>query len=372
MSGSGQTSFNNGTLTIDGIADPSIAQVSGRTINTRAITNWIDQGQHLDVTAGATWNNEGTFTRTRTGAVAADLRLSANSAFNNSGTFIKNGTTAFSVTGGTFTNSGVVRAAEGTFNFTGTVLNQSGGTLRTAGGTLNLSGPITNSGSIRAENGNITISGNFTNNGGDLVAVGSNTISINSGTFTHNGGKLIVDGGNIAGSAALAINTVGSNVGGIEGVGTITQNVTMNAGTYIAPGNSPGLLTFNNNLTMNGGELRIEIGGTNWGVDTDLINVLGTANMTNITVDASLISPFEPASVGQQFLFFTAANDLTANLATWSLSPTSTAFSGFALSGNGQSVFLVSAVPEPSSLALLGLCTGLGLFARKRRAAANV
>ncbi len=360
MQGTGSTTFSAGILNVIRLNNP--AQVTSRTINTDATTNWTDSQSALTL-SNATWNNGGAFTRNQTVGASRNLDLTNNSIFNNlsEGIFVQIGTVASTVTGGTFNNAGTVRSAAASLTFSGAVTNS--GTMQTLGGALNLNGPTTNSGNIRAENGNVTIAGNFINNGGDLVAVGSNTININ-GTYTHNGGKFIVDGGNIGGSAALAINTAGANLGGIEGVGTLTQSVTMNAGTYIAPGNSPGVLTFNNDLTMNGGELRIEIGGLSQGVDFDFINVLGDANMTNVTVVASLFGAFEPTFVGQQFEFFRAANALDGT--QWTLAANDT----FTLNVTGNSAFLVSAVPEPSSLILLGLCTGLGLFARKRRLSA--
>jgi hypothetical protein len=373
MSGTGSTTFNAGELRILRLNSPS--QVTGRTIQTNAITNWTDDQNALTLT-GARWENLGTFTRNQTTGVARNLDLNGTSTFHNRvdelnvGVFRQVGSIGLTVEGGTFINDGIVESAGSTLTFNSDVGLTNSGTMRTAGGTLALNGSIINAGSIRAENGNITISGNFTNNGGDLVAVGSNTISINSGTYTHNGGKFIVDGGNIGGTAALAINTVGSDVGGIEGVGSITQSVTMSADTYIAPGNSIGTITFAD-LTMTGGRLDIEVGGALLG-ETDLITINGTGTFTNVSVDATLFGGFQPAFVGQEFTFLQASN-AAAIIGQLSLTPESLSnFSGFSLTGSGNGINLVSAVPEPSSLALLGLCTGLGLFARKRRGAANV
>lgn len=355
MSGGGSTTFSAGTLTISGLNAPS--QVVSRTMNTDGITNWTDVGQALTL-SNATWNNGGVFTRNQNSGDTRNLVLTG-STFNNSGTFIQGGSRASIVSGvgGTFNNTGTVESAVAGLTISTALTNS--GTMRTTGGSMTLSGPITNSGSIIAENGNISMSGTFTNNGGVLDARGG-TVTVTS-AMTHNGGRLLVDGGTIAGSAPLTFNTSG----GIEGVGTITQNVTMNAGTYIAPGNSAGSLSFLGTLAMTDGALRIEVGGATAG-DWDTITVAGNATMNGITVEASRINGFVPTFTGQEFLFFTAANDLVAE--QWTLAPSN----AFNLSIVGNTASLVSTVPEPSSLALLGLCTGLGMFARKRRALASI
>ncbi len=341
MEGIGQTTFSAGTLTIQGLNVPN--QVVSRRINTNGVTNWTDGGQALTLSSGAVWNNAGTFTRNQTSeSTIRNLDLLDTSIFNNSGTFIKAGSRDSTVNGGTFINSG----------------------------------------EVRAESGNVTFTGVFNNNGGDLIAVGSGTITINSNSYVHNGGRLIVDGGgSIGGNAGLTIRngaTPSGEVifGGVEGTGSINQITTMDAGTYIAasnlsaidPSNSVGTLSFSG-LTMTGGELRIQISGPDPG-GTDLINVAGTASMTDITVVTSFLDGFTPTFVGQEFLFFTASNDLRPFISSWSFDQT--VFSEIRLSNSFRSASLVSAVPEPSSLALLGLCTGLGLFARKRRVVASL
>lgn len=367
MQGVGSTTFSAGNLTIGTLA--SGTQVDQRTINTNANTVWEDNQNSLNLN-NATWNNRGDFTRNQGAGLAANGQLILNngSTFNNlsTGTFTQAGSIASTVSGGTFNNRGIVVSAStsgltfsGAVNNIRDVDNPDGGIMRTNGGSMTLSGPITNSGSIIAQDGNITISGTFTNNGGVLDARGG-TVTVTS-AMTHNGGRLLVDGGTIAGSAPLTFNTSG----GIEGVGTITQDVTMNAGTYIAPGNSAGNLSFLGTLAMTDGALRIEVGGATPG-DWDTITVAGNATMNGITVEASRINGFIPTFIGQEFLFFTALNDLVVE--QWALAPSN----AFDLSIVGNTAILVSTVPEPSSLALLGLCTGLGMFARKRRALGSI
>lgn len=83
------------------------------------------------------------------------------------------------------------------------------------------------------------------------------------------------------------------NAGGtLGGVGAINGNVLCNAGGQVSPGNSPGILTVNGNLTVNG-TLVMEIAGRGDnmgggpgtpGADFDQAVVSGSASITNLSV----------------------------------------------------------------------------------------
>lgn len=81
----------------------------------------------------------------------------------------------------------------------------------------------------------------------------------------------------IANGAVLTLNGTATNSGTLKGIGTISGNMFTNAADGIlAPGASPGCLTFNNGLT-NDGAVNIEVSGTTACSGYDKINVNGTA-----------------------------------------------------------------------------------------------
>ena len=127
-------------------------------------------------------------------------------------------------------------------------------------------------------------------NGNNLNTSGSGTISINN--RTNAGG----------GTVNVASGTVG-------GDGTIGGDVDNSGGT-VSPGNSPGTLTIDGNYNQgSGGTLAIEIGGTQAGVNHDVLDVLGDASLAG-TLSVSLIDGFTPSG-GDTFKVLTAAGELT-------------------------------------------------------------
>jgi hypothetical protein len=129
---------------------------------------------------------------------------------------------------------------------------------------------------------NVTIAGGaaleFNNrldlNGYSLVKSGSGTLHINN-TVVTGGGSVIGASGSITGSGLI--------VGDLE-------NVEGN----VAPGNSPGTLTIDGDYTQgSGGTLSIEIAGPSPGAQHDRLVVDGQANLAG-TLDVTLIDSFTP------------------------------------------------------------------------------
>jgi autotransporter-associated beta strand protein len=113
--------------------------------------------------------------------------------------------------------------------------------------------------------------------GGSLDKIGSGTLTL-SGTNTYTGdtlalvGSLLVDG-SIASPVTFVIDG-----GLLGGNGIIGGDVQVNDAGVVSPGDSLGTLTVNGNYSQGfAGILRIEIGGLNSGVTSDLLNVNGAA-----------------------------------------------------------------------------------------------
>jgi len=142
---------------------------------------------------------------------------------------------------------------------------------------------------------------------------------------TVSGGDLSFDGPvdlmgktlSLSGSVILNHSVVDSVGGGsvtllsgdVSGVGTISGDVDNQSAT-VSPGNSPGELTIDGHYNQgSGGTLAIEIGGTQAGVNHDVLNVLGDASLAG-TLHVTLLDGFTPSG-GDAFKVLTASGELT-------------------------------------------------------------
>jgi len=122
------------------------------------------------------------------------------------------------------------------------------------------------------------------------VLVNNGTVKAMSGDFnvganyTQNAGATMLAGGSISGMLNI-------NAGMLQGAGNVTGDVTL--GGTLAPGNSPGGMTIDGNLTQTAnGNLAIEIGGTGAG-QFDTLTVTGNATF-NGKVTVTLLNGFSP------------------------------------------------------------------------------
>ncbi|MFN9044142.1 MAG: YDG domain-containing protein [Betaproteobacteria bacterium] len=293
----------------------------------------VSAGLGIDLSAGATLVSS-TLNLSAPSATVSALNM-ALSSLGGTGDITVTGSLAVSGSGAsTLGGSGTLRT-EGT-----TTLDISGaGTLNVAGarrwvnaGTLSLPGDdgiVLGTGGtggtlINAPGGSIALSGSnptpisqstasTLRNEGTLTKSGSSTQTVNLGSLV-NTGTLMVDGGTLAlagpltqsgviGTATGAVlQTSGSFVNApgavIQGTGTLRlgaggTGTLANAGT-LRPGASPGTTFISGNLDLTGGTLEIELGGTNVGVESDLIQVSGNVVLGG-TLKAVLFGQYVPA-----------------------------------------------------------------------------
>lgn len=172
----------------------------------------------------------------------------------------------------------------------GNILSHNGGQMVAAGG-LNADGGIVTADGIgsRIEAANMVAvgAGNIiSQNGGQIVAAGAGNI------VAAGGGNLVAAGG---GNMVAAGGLNAQSGGVIRGDGSFTGPGLLNAGGSMRPGNSPGLLTWNGDLTFeNGSELEIEIAGTNAGTQYDVINVSGALVLDGV-LKVKFLSGFQNA-----------------------------------------------------------------------------
>jgi autotransporter-associated beta strand protein len=277
-------------------------------------------------------------------------------------------------------------------------------TLRLAGGTLAASGtrslgnavtlsaastvggssPLTFTGAwTLAGNHNLTVNNSATTtiagaigeSGGPRVLIkdGSGTLEL-TGANTYTGGTLIAGG-------TVRINNATGSAFGTGGV-TIASGATLtgagsfagalqNNGTY-SPGNSPDLQTLSGFNQGSTGTLLMEIAGFDRGTGYDALDVAGTLAFGG-ALQVSFIDGFTGASLssGATFNFFdwNSATGTFNSLSLPDLSAYGLAWDTSALYTSGELSVTTSAVPEPSTYALLAGAAALGLVVLRRRQA---
>ncbi|MAT68913.1 MAG: hypothetical protein CMJ58_05260 [Planctomycetaceae bacterium] len=182
------------------------------------------------------------------------------------------------------------------------------------------------------------------------------TVKVGSGWLEITGGELnatvinVGDGGMLSGAG-----------------GAINANVVQDGGTT-SPGNSPGTMTVTGNYSLNSGDLFMEIEGTGAGTGYDQLIVTGDVSLAG---DLTLAGAYV-ASLGDSFTLIDnqGANAISGAF-TGLAEGAAVSFNGVSLlatyvGGDGND-FVLTAVPEPATIALLATMGLVGAAWRRRR-----
>jgi hypothetical protein len=277
-SGTGAVSLREANgATVTGLATAAgvvtLTTASGTLANTGAMT----------LPGGATVT--GAFANTGTLNVTGGTADFGSAAFDmNGGSIAVSGGATLSKSGGTFTWNDGTLAGTGTYTLPAVAIAGSGARV--------LNGPTIGASNVNLTGGSLAVQAGALNLAGTTTVGAGTTLSAQGGTI--NAATTDVSGTLQAGAGALTVTTATIQPGGtLTGAGAVTGNV-VNNGT-VAPGASPGTLVINGDYTQGAaGILAIELGGTTQGVNYDLLQVTGTANLGG-TLNVSLAGPFVPA-----------------------------------------------------------------------------
>lgn len=200
---------------------------------------------------------------------------------------------------------------------------------------------------------------------GGLVKQGSGTLVL-TGNNTYSGPTVVWGGGlTVDGNLVSAVNVqAGATLGGS---GTFHNTVTFNSGSFLAPGDSPGTMTFADGLTLHDGTtLKFQLGTLS---DLIVVNgglLTGSDSMGNIVLDLLAGDGF---TAGTYTLFdFTGASTWSFDASDFTIGEAMSGYD-FHLAMAGQTLQLTAtAVPEPSTYGVSAVCAALvGVALRRRR-----
>jgi hypothetical protein len=342
-----------------------------------------------DISAGATARNlqfQGATGFTLNGTTALVLDTAGVSAITNTATAgTQNINAPITFSGGasarSINNNGAGNMAFGT----GSLITSTTGALTvsrsaTGSGNLTFAGNVNAAGqTVTVTNsnaaGSVTFSGTTTASSLSVTSAPANSLVVFNGnvtatTLTVNPGSGIVRFAD--GSDILTGNVIVNSGGSFDGIGTVTGTLSVD-GNYSAgrAGFSNGIGTQNidGGLSLNSGAtLTIDLGASG---TSDVINfATGGTNVLGTNANNNIVLNFTTApSIGNSWTVFTGVSDLQdlTNLTVDSVIGTPFAANSFVWSQSGSSL-IITAVPEPSSMLLLGLASaGFGGVSFRKR-----
>ncbi len=263
------------------------------------------------------------------------------------------------LTGGSFSNSGLVEVHGGELRVSSALQNNSGsGLISVRDGSLIANSGINNSGSIAMSHGVSTLRGDIANTGIIQISGGAHVTFFDD--VTQNGTMQVSAVGNTSSTAVF--------LGAFTGSGGFTGGGDVFALGDLRPGNSPASVLYDGNLFLgNSTNTFIELGGLGMN-EFDQLLVTGDLNLAG-DLFVSLLGTHS-LGLNQQYLIGDIGGGLTGQFSGLGEGDLVGVFGGQQLfityaAGNGNDIGLFTAVPEPSSLLVFALAGSL--LALRRR-----
>jgi autotransporter-associated beta strand protein len=357
--GSSNFAFNGGTLQAEAnnsawmTGSRAFVQAGGAIIDVQGFNDTISEPLLRDPSLGAA--ADGGLTKLGAGT----LTLSSTNTYTGN-TYIAAGTVALG-NSLALQNSALDTSGSGSLSF-GTLIAATLGGL-TGSGTISLANSASGAValSVGNSNTNTTFSGGMIGPG-SLTKIGSGTLLM-TGSNSYAGSTTVSQGGLVVDGPLVSLVTVNSG-GTLGGTGSLTS-VTVNPGGHLAPGDPPGLLNIIGTLTLLPGAVM------DYQLDTpddsdEVYMPFGTLALNGQQFGDINFTPLAGFAPGDYTLI--VAGTVIGSLS----SGTSGSIDGYSANISVQgNILVLSVVPEPSALALLG--TGAIILAgivRRRRTAA--
>ncbi|HMP03375.1 MAG TPA: PEP-CTERM sorting domain-containing protein [Gemmatales bacterium] len=254
---------------------------------------------------------------------------------------------------GVAANAGTIHLAGGTVEFTGSLTNSSGGFITGRGAFIGSTATpgstgLFNFGVLAFSAGTTDVFGDVQNSGtGQIITAGGATTTFFD-DVTHNGAEIRTG----AGARTVFL-------GAATGSGPFTGTGVVEFQGDLRPGNSPGLVSFGGDLLLGDtATLYIELGGLGPGSQYDALDVTGAVHLAG-GLDIRLIDGFIPTA-GNLFVLIENQGSDAVEGTFAGLAEGATFYADghqFQITyqgGTGNDVVL-TAVPEPTTLALVGL-----------------
>lgn len=298
---------------------------------------------------------------------------------------VSGGNLAFVQSGNAYQVEGpiTVSGAETSLQFDGLLSGNAAsnaGLITVASGGVLAVGSVSNMHSLAIDSGGVVSAGAVTNTGLLNIASGG----LLSGASVTNAGTIVNDG-----ALNAAVTTTGDGL--LTGSGSINGTLTISSGGTLAPGGSIGSMEGTDASFKQGGVFDFEINDATGGIGAgwDGLRLSGALHLDEMTGNpflvkirtldlangAGMAANFDP-SQDYSWSFVTASGGIAGFDAHW-FSINTDGFlnerdgGSFSIAQMGNDLMVnynssVTAVPEPASLALLGLC-GLGWAGYRRR-----
>ncbi len=319
VEGSATMTLGNGSFNLDAnISGLGLFEVAAATANltgtTQVVNLLLDQGGtitgigSLEVTSSATWA-QGTISCaavTIDSGSTMDLTSSTTMAlngvnFDNQGQVVWSGSGDLDAENGTvITNAAsaafTIQTDASVLNADGTAVINNHGTFTASGGNIAIAAAFNSDGDVQIQSGTLLLQGGGTTTGtvetsaGTTLAFASDYTLSASSSVTGTGMVDFVSGtvsiaGAIQASGGITVETSGM----VNGVGTLTGELTNNGTINVGGTSGFGTLALIGDLTNTStGYLNFQIGGANPGINYDQLNVTGIANFDGtLTLNAT-------------------------------------------------------------------------------------